>query len=140
VKPSWDTLSKSRNNDEGTLVHQKEQFRNVYKTYKEQIAHAPELLYVFTCQYKTDSHTQVGDIVYHGGTPLAENNSNVFFVSKNRADAEQYGEITVYRITKELRVHSILWDQLAANYGVDVNFSPYDMWENLVMHKKKLNI
>lgn len=128
---SWDTIEGSRNNHEGTLLHIDEQFRNRYPTLEERLQHASELLDVDTYAYGlTAPYTQVNEIVYHGGKPLSDATNVVFFVSKNKADAEKYGPVTSYRITQKIPVHNILWDQLAANYGFDVNFSKYKNWED----------
>lgn len=125
----WDTVDESRNYGEGTLYPPDEQFRNIYTTEAEQIENADILLQSEDTSYQALSRIEEGTIVYHGGPLLSDNPPGVFFVSLNKEDTVKYGPMSTYRVTKTLPVTSILWDQMAAGYGFDVDFYGYKNWD-----------
>ncbi len=109
----------------GEFVIPEEQFRNQDYTESEMIENAYDLLYP---KDYSDYSVPVGTIVYHGGITLDEARKKphyVFFVSTEREDAEKYGPITEYRVVKNYPFYTIMYDQLAANYGFDVDISQF---------------
>jgi hypothetical protein len=126
----WEDVHESVNYGD-FLKLPKDQFRNRFKSKELQIENAHLLLEANTGEAW---HRRVpkGVPLYHGGSPLDISKNVPFFVSLSRTSAEKYGPVTVYQIeTADLNVDCILWDQLAANYGFDVDLSQYEDWEAL---------
>ena len=136
TRPRWDTIEESRNYGEGTLVSPDMEFRGFEYDDDEELENASDLLYQENDMgYRPPPYTPIGIIVYHGGKPLSDNKYfkelHPFFVSLNRDDAKKYGPVTTYKITKQYPVRSILWDQLASNYGWDIDLDKYKTWEEV---------
>jgi FNIP Repeat len=126
----WEDVRESENYG-NFLKLPKDQFRNRFKSKKSQIKNAHLLLEADSGQ-AWHGRVPKGVPLYHGGSPLDISKNVPFFVSLSRNSAEKYGPVTVYQIeTANLNVDWILWDQLAANYGFDVDLSQYEDWEAL---------
>ena len=127
---TWDDVkaeSEAVSSDE--FVIPEEQFRNQGYTKRQALENAYDLLYP---KRLSRFSVPIGTIVYHGGKTLEEARKEphyVFFVSLNRVDAEKYGPVTEYRIVKNYPSYTILYDQLAANYGFDVDLRSFNSVE-----------
>lgn len=135
MNPTEKLILESMLYNEGVLLLPREQFRKQGYTFKESLEHAGDLLYIEHAPFGgAPSHLPIESIVYHGGPPLNMEEdyigNRVFFVSLNEDDAAKYGPVTKYRVVKAYPVTSILWDQLAANYGFDVKYDVYKDWDD----------
>jgi len=135
-RPRWDTVEESSNYEQGTLTPPDMQFRLFGYDDEEELENATDLLFQDNDMgYRAPPYTNIGTVVYHGGKPLSDDkyikDLRPFFVSLNRTDAEKYGPVTTYRIVKKYYVRSILWDQVAANYGWDIDLDKYKTWDEV---------
>lgn len=134
--PSWERIECSRNYPD-TLLPPDDQFRNVFTTHRERVDNALALFELDT-PHDLFNGPPVGTLVYHGGAPLQRRRGatrgGVFYVSMARSDALRYAggveeDVHVYRIVKPFECYSILWDELAASYGFDVDLARYTTWK-----------